>query len=576
MSLSLILWSVCLMASAEDFKTKNSDGDLVIDKSFFSDTKEDGSLVCADYVTFNADGTITFNPDHCRILEKVIEPQAAFVIIENSTGRIAAMIGGREIIGSKLYNRAINTRQTGSSIKPLSIYSLFLQKGYTNAQLNAQDGGTRETYDLATMIDDLPGVLLGELWPQNDTGVYSGRLSTRYAVQFSLNCCAVSIYRNYLSVNEIIAHLQNLGISSLVLSGEKNDVNAGALALGGQVNGISPLEECAAYATFANYGVYNSPTCYTTVTTKSGDVILRAQTESHRVVDEEVAALVLNMLRSIVTDGYSKEADLTTQMSGGKTGTTTNYYDLWYSGVTQKYTATYWNGSDYNIHINGSSAWHTVRLWKDIMEKVGALYPYEEFDYSRGDFVEVEIDKVTGLLPVTDAKDKRLNTQKDDIVKETFIKGTEPTTSDKTARVLVKICTETGYLATPECEKEGCVEEVVRIQRVSGSSWESILASYNLENLLDDGEDKDGNKIDRNTEEYKKKLEEAKAKLYNLIKDCGNDVPDYYCPKHNNDTKKYPVSPFADLSVKNWEKAQEEAKKKAEEEKDKDKEEKDN
>ena len=516
------------------YKTRDEEGNLIISSNFFTDTNDSGELISASRFMIQDDGNIIINPDICTLSDETIQPQGAFVIIENTTGKIVCMVGGRKTSGGKLYNRAINPRQTGSSIKPLSVYSTALQKGFTNAKLNAQDGGHRTIYTTATVIDDAPTTYGGVLWPYNSEAdpryndgrcIYNGHVRLRFAVQQSLNCVAVSTFDNYLSAEECIQQLQNYGVTTLQLEGEYNDVNNGALALGGLVNGISPLEMCAAYASIGNYGVYNSPTCYTTVTNSNGDVILTAQTESHRVLDEEVASLTLNVLRSVVVSrqgepyggGMGYYAQITTQEIAGKTGTTSDNYDLWFCGLTPKYSATLWTGCDYNLFVDGYSGGDTTVTWSKIMEGVGAMDPYQTFEM-RGDagFVYRTIDTKTGLLP-TEA------TPGDQMMTEVFIAGTEPRTSDPNARKTVEICADSGYLATPECHEEGHVIVQNRIQRPGGVSWEKKMISMNLWALSN----------------------EQKGALVLRLYDSEYDIPDYYCHLHNTDTKKYPVSPLA-------------------------------
>ena len=542
------------------YKTRDDSGNMILSADFFTDKDSEGNLLYENRMTIQDDGNIVINPDVCTLSDEIIQPQGAFVIIESATGQIRCMVGGRKTSGGKLYNRAINPRQTGSSIKPLSVYSTALQKGFTNAKLNAEDGGHRTVYTTATVIDDAPTSYGGVLWPYNSEAdprygdgrcIYNGHCRLRYAVQQSLNCVAVSVFDNYLSAEEVIDQLQKYGVTSLKLDGEYNDVNNGALALGGLVNGISPLEMCAAYASIGNYGVYNSPSAYTTVTNGNGDVVLTAPVESRRVLDTEVASLTLNVLRSVVKPrgdepyggGMGWYAQLSSQEVAGKTGTTSDNYDLWFCGLTPKYSATFWTGCDYNLYVDGYSGGDTTVIWSRIMEGIGEMDPYEQFEM-RGDagFVYRTIDTKTGLLPTE-------KTPSGDMMTEVFIAGTEPTTSDPNARRTIEICAETGYLATPECKEKGCTIMVDRIQRPRGQSWEKTLIEMNLYALSD---------------------EQKGALIYRLY-DSDQDIPDYYCHKHNKDTSKYPVSPIAKYAKYDTDKYKkqldEETLKKAQEEK---------
>lgn len=500
-----------------EYKDRDSDGNLIIKPEYFTAALENGELKYGNSFKFNEDGTVTINPDLYSVYDSVIQPQSAFVVIENETGKVVAMIGGRDIEGSKLFNRATNPRQTGSSIKPLSVYSTTLQKGFTNAKLNAAkvDGITnRPVYTAATPIDDIPTDNGDEFWPSNVTNKYGGATYLRYACQQSLNTCAVSLFNNVLTPDEILTNLDNLGLSTIVKSGESNDVNPAALALGGLTQGVSPLEMCAAYATFGNYGVYNSPTCYTTVTTKNGDVVLSSVTESRQVLDTEVASLMLNVLKSVVDSGGATAAKMDCQPVAGKTGTTSNNYDLWFCGLTPKYSATVWLGSDSNLYLSGTSSRSAIKVWKAVMQDVGKLDPAGKFELKgEAGFVTKTVDTQTGLLPTSSTPDSARRS-------EIFIKGTEPKSSASGVRTTVQVCGTTGYLATPWCTN---VVSKSCVKRIGGVSWESLLASWKLRTYS----------------------ASKKASLLNAVPDAVNDPPEYYCPIHNENTKKYPVSPFA-------------------------------
>ena len=248
--------------------------------------------------------------------DDVIQPQSACAIVENETGQIRGMIGGRGINGSLLYNRANNPRQTGSSIKPLSVYSTALQKGYENAL-----SGEGTVFTAAYVLDDAPSGTGGRLWPENVYRGYRGLTYLRDAVERSVNACAVNLYYQ-LDPLDIFANLENMGITSLIREGDVNDLNPAALALGGQSNGVSPLEMASAYSTFGNYGVHIEKSCYTKVENRRGDVILDKTPKQTKVYDASVASLMLDIMRTNVLNGLGRPARLNSQPSAGKTGTT--------------------------------------------------------------------------------------------------------------------------------------------------------------------------------------------------------------------------------------------------------------
>ncbi len=504
---------------ASRYKSRDKDGNVIISADCFTDLPEAFKK--------HDDGTITLASKYFNLGSQIIQPQSAMVIVDNASGQVRAMIGGRNIKGKLLYNRATSTRQPGSSIKPLSIYSTALQKGYEASLAKAageEEYGT--IFTAATPVDNIPSNAKYDLWPKNSDGGYAGNTYMRKALEQSWNGSAVSLY-NMLDPQDCVNNLLNYGITSLVLDGEETDVNASALALGGMTKGISPLEEASAYSTFGNYGVHNEHTCYTTVTNRKGDVILTAENHPVKVLDEPVASLMLDMLQSVVNRGIAGSARLKSQPNGGKTGTTSDAYDIWFSGLTPKYAASVWIGCDTNIKL-GTSSGTTAKLWKAVMEKVGQLDDRQEFEM-RGDFVTVTVDSKTGMLP---SQSEYADIPEEDLRSEIFIKGTEPKEADDNARGYIKVCSATGYLATPYCP----TAYRYYVERPGGLSWETLLANYTLLKGYKQGMDP------------AVLAEQDKTQYLNLIPDANLDPPQFYCPIHGHyseaDYEAYPVSPI--------------------------------
>ena len=411
------------------------------------------------------------------------------------------MTGVRNIDGRMLFNRATAARQPGSSIKPLSVYSVALQSGAS---------GTGE-WTAASPLDDAPMKYGGAAWPKNWYEGYTGINTLRHAVEQSINACAVSLWMQ-LDPQMSVDFLKNMGITSLVEYGEVNDINAAALALGGMTAGISPLEMTGAYGTFGNSGTYIEPICYTTVTNGSGDVLLTNEPITHEVMDPSVASMMTNILLSTVNNGIASGAKIAAQPVAGKTGTTSERYDVWFCGLTPQYSAALWIGNDVNIPMNqGSGA--ASSLWSKIMQRVCADLPREEFQME-GEFEQASVDRLSGKLPTSLSYMDPRGT----VISETFIAGTVPTEKDD-AHVMVSVCADTGYLATPYCMD---IVNKLAVVRPGGSSWEKVLSDYKM-----------------NTMGLKS------------LPDAIYDAPDFYCPIHNPDTASYPVSPLASQSTGN-------------------------
>lgn len=352
------------------YKSLNSSGDLVIDASFFKDHPDAFTKTSYGYTV--PESSYTLSP-------QVRQPQAAMVIINNKTGAVAAMIGGRESSGSMLYNRAENPRQPGSSIKPLAIYSSALQQGADavkdNRKMTFSDFGsnTNEQYygnywTARSYINDAPLTINGKVWPKNWYSGYRGEVSLRTAVEQSINVCAVRVWQQ-MDNEYITDQLEKFGITTVVKeedNSDTNDMNAAALALGGMTNGVSPLEMASAYMTFQNGGTHIEYSAYSRVSDQNGTVILDKKPKETRVMSEGVAFIMSDILHTTVTNGIAGDAQVSGQPTAGKTGTTTDNYDAWFCGFTPQYSAALWIGNDYNIELSQGSA-AAARLWSLIL-----------------------------------------------------------------------------------------------------------------------------------------------------------------------------------------------------------------
>lgn len=360
----------------QGYTTKDGSGNAVISAQFFKDYP--------DFFTADGDSYIVTS-DNYSLKQKVRQPQAATVIMENETGEIKAMMGGRGTTGSQLFNRATSGRQPGSVMKPISVYGPALQMSYEYSndnkkmKLDSSDGSDWGNYITAgSIINDSPvRNLNGRSWPKNWYSGYKGQMTLRHAVEQSVNTCAVKTYEQ-IGPDYAVSMLKKSGVTTIVEDGDVNDLNAAALALGGMTKGISPLEVTAAYATFPNGGVYKSPIAYTKVLNSNDELLFEKQSEEERVYNKGVAWIMTDILRTVVTNGLGTSASIGSQPVGGKTGTTTDSYDLWFCGFTPQYTAALWMGNDMNIELSAGSS-ITSRFWADIMRRVCADLPRGSF-----------------------------------------------------------------------------------------------------------------------------------------------------------------------------------------------------
>ena len=357
------------------------------------------------------------------------EVQASMVVTEVGTGNISAMVGGRNSSGAKAFNRAVSPRQPGSSIKPFSVYGAALQKSleyeekgmkfqYTDYGFDTQGDKYWGDYITAssTVIDERM-TSNGKEWPQNATRSYSGTRTFRTALQQSINTCAVKILWQ-VGLDYSMDTLKRFDLDTVVSdkSKEVNDVNPAALALGAMAYGVTPLDMSLAYAAFPNDGVKNTAVCYTEVLDSSDKKILEGRSEEKQVLDKGVAWIMTDILKTVVSQGIARNASISGIQVGGKTGTTNDFFDVWFDGFTPDYSAALWIGTDKNIKMNGTSA-QAAALWSRIMSQVDGIRdgkysekPSNVIQYKGEYYTEGTELNATGAVP--DKKDDDEEEQK--------------------------------------------------------------------------------------------------------------------------------------------------------------------
>ncbi len=342
----------------------------------------------------------------------VPQPQVSITIEEQSTGYIVAMVGGRGTKeGSRTLNRSSNTlRQPGSTFKVVSTYAPALDSaGMTLA--NVQNDAP---YNYAN------GRPVANWYGNN----YKGLCSLRYGIEQSLNIVAVKTLTD-ITPQLGFDYLQNFGFSTLVDRREASDGTIMTdilqpLALGGITDGVSNLELNAAYASIANQGTYNKPTLYTKIVDHDGNVLIdKTTTESHRVIKETTAFLLTDAMVDVVTKGTGGSVNFGKMSIAGKTGTTTDYKDVWFAGFTPYYTATTWAGFDNNVSLSSSAEKNlAMTLWKQVMSRIHEELPDKPFEKPKG-IVSATICSRSGKLPLPGICDPTLRT-------EYFAEGTVP------------------------------------------------------------------------------------------------------------------------------------------------------
>ena len=272
--------------------------------------------------------------------------QASAVTIDNTTGLVTAIVGGRSQDDvSADYNRAyLSFRQPGSSIKPLIVYTPALERGYTAS---------------STVVDSK------EPDGPSNAGSYSGAISLRTAVEQSKNTVAYKLFRE-LTPEVGLQYLLNMNFSSI----QDSDYVLSA-ALGGLSKGASCLEMTSAYATLENEGVFRQPTCVTLITDSKGNVVVRLETEEKQVYQSSAAHEMTNILEGVLTRGTAHGKALTNMPCAGKTGTTNDNIDGWFVGYTAYYTTGVWVGFDSPRSTHSlSGATYPLDIWYNYMTEL--------------------------------------------------------------------------------------------------------------------------------------------------------------------------------------------------------------
>ena len=308
------------------------------------------SISGTDIQVFNADGT----PKTTVKTEKVdgvdtevtyyyrkVRTQAAMATVDYE-GNVRALVGG---LGAKTTSRSLNraydvARQTGSSIKPLTCYGLAVEYGLYNWSSMVMDTPLY-TAEQQVIKDDKGGY---RDWPKNYGGTYSYEMKHLwYGLAQSLNTIAAQI-GDTVGIDAMYTFARNtLQMDHFV----ESDANLGALCMGSQSYGATPMEMAAAFQIF-NTGTYTTPHLYTEVYDSDGNLVLEADTTSYQALTEQTATIMNRMLNNVTRSGTAGR--LGGAVAGhptiGKTGTASDERDLWFVGATPYYITSVWWGYD--------------------------------------------------------------------------------------------------------------------------------------------------------------------------------------------------------------------------------------
>ena len=326
------------------------------------------------------------------------QPQSSICIIDQYTGYVKAIVGGRGQKSSSLtLNRATNTlRQPGSTFKPLATFAAALNEG----------GMT-----LADTFEDTPYKYKDGTPLYNYDHAYHGTVSIRTAIQESYNIPTVKAMEKITPALGV-EYLKKFGFTSILDT--QTEIPAGSgdyfsdvnlpTALGGITKGVSNLELTAAYAAIANNGTYIKPVFYTKILDSEGNVIIDNTPEKTTVIKPSTAYLLTSAMEDVVKKGTGKRLKLNNMPVAGKTGTTDNYKNLWFAGYTPYYTCAVWAGYDDNTVLpSGTARTYQQTLWRTIMQRIHNDLPSKEFEMP-STVEKASICTKTGLLATYSCK----------------------------------------------------------------------------------------------------------------------------------------------------------------------------
>ena len=332
--------------------------------------------VCTD--TSNLPYTSTYTNSYGE--KETEQLQVGMTIVDPYTGYVVAMVGGA---GVKQYDRgwnwATSARQCGSAIKPISVYAPALDDGTING---------------ASSIDDYPVMVLnGSVYPKNANGRYKGLTPLHTAIARSTNTCAVRVVQEYGTSRSYDFMTNKLGFTTLT---SQDAQQVGNMGLGGLDRGVTTEEMAAAFAAFANEGIYTAPRTFIRVEDADGNVILENEAKASVAMKDTTAALMNSLLQEVINGGTGYEGRISGMHVAGKTGTTNNDQDRYFVGYTPYYSCAVWVGYVHNQRIVASGN-PAASMWQKVMSRIHADLPDKDF-FSCSGLTYVKVCADSGLL----------------------------------------------------------------------------------------------------------------------------------------------------------------------------------
>lgn len=313
--------------------------------------------------------------------------QAATVVLENYTGAIRALVGGRDFAHSE-FNRAVRAqRPMGSVFKPL-VYGAAFERGLFPGVLIS---------DAAIAPGEIPWDPHG--WaPENADGIFGGRLPAEVGLIQSRNTMTARV-GEWAGIDSVLAMMEHAGLGERERAEPTPPIYIGTV-------GANVRDVASAYTVFATGGIRHHPYFVESVTDRDGVELYHHEDRNYRVLSPGAAWLTSKLLKQVVAEGGTgsglRELGFAAP-AGGKTGTTNDFHDAWFVGYTSRLSAGVWIGLDQPDRIMDGAYGGKIAIpvWHDLMtEAVRIGYDFTEFP-DPGEVISMELCRETGLLPGT-------------------------------------------------------------------------------------------------------------------------------------------------------------------------------
>lgn len=365
--------------------------------------------------------------------------QGAATCIDNATGRVVAIVGGRtqdELSGYSLNRAYQSARQPGSTIKPLIVYTPQLERGYTPT----------------TVVDD--NEFEGANMPKNSDLSYAGMIPLSRAVAASKNVVA---YRLFEQLTPAVGaeYLLKMNFNYLTIEDRQNM----AACLGGLTYGATTVEMASGYATIENDGEFRKPTCIVSITDAEGNEIVSDKIKSKRVYEMNASRMMTSMLQGVFNGGTASGLGLSGMSCAGKTGTTDNNTDGWFCAYTPYYTMSVWVGYDTPQSTRGLwGSTYPGRIWSTFMAEIhegkkDIGFPDYEWVRSTKDWKDTGSEsEESSESEEEDKKKKKKREKKTEVKKTTAAQRTEAPTQPITEAPTQAPATQAPVIQEPETQ----------------------------------------------------------------------------------------------------------------------------